>query len=75
MKTKKFNKKLVLHKETVTNLDENLLTKTKAGIQTRPPKCLAKSAEYTNCPRCPVSYFETCFPCEEPTFEGPTCVN
>ncbi|MCU0286232.1 MAG: class I lanthipeptide [Acidobacteria bacterium] len=58
MKTKNFNKKMVLNKETIANLGSNLMNKIKGGVtlgtSAGDPACYCDSIKFCSCPKaCP----------------------
>lgn len=73
MKQKKINKKLLLSKVTVVNLNNLEMKGVHGGEDTNPDVCTQLSVCYTGCYTCPETCFYTCT-CPHPTNDPTHCV-
>ncbi|MCI0470841.1 MAG: class I lanthipeptide [Candidatus Aminicenantes bacterium] len=59
MKNKNFNKKLVLNKKTIIDLNNNEMNKLYGGVETQTPT-VCRTRCVTNCDTCPSVGLRTC---------------
>lgn len=75
MKKQKFNKKLVLNKETIASLNNQEMNGILAGSGASCVTCATCPASCNTCPSCPPCLTYTCTvdPCHQPTLNEHTC--
>ncbi len=62
MKTKRFNKKLVLNKATITNLDLNTMKHVNGGTNFTTHELCSQHPIFCNTAPCPATFLFTCNP-------------